>query len=70
MKLSVYQEYIKVLDPNINLTSDLDLFLKFFNPIKINLKKINVLDTIFSVGYCYFSLQDVLEFDTPLIHVR
>lgn len=37
-------------------------------PIKINSKKINTLDDIYSIGFCYFEVNEILNFEKPLIH--
>jgi len=70
MKISLNQNFIKIQDPEINISGDLDSFLDLFKPIKINQKTINVLDPIFSIGFCYFDLVDILDFTMPLVHVR
>ena len=45
---------------------------KDFNlkPIKVNNKKVNLLDNVYSVGYCYFDLFDILDFENPIVHVK
>jgi hypothetical protein len=70
MKISASQNHINILDSNIKLSYELESFLSLFKPIKINHKQIKVLDQIYSVGYCYFDLTDILEFPLPLVHVK
>lgn len=69
MKISAYQNFINILDPKIQISNDLASFLSLFKPIKINHKKTNILDNVYSVGYCYFDLSEILDFPLPLIHV-
>jgi hypothetical protein len=41
---------------------------EYLKPIKINSNKINILDNIYSIGFCYFEVNDILKFNKPLIH--
>jgi hypothetical protein len=41
---------------------------EYLMPIKINSNKINIQDDIYSIGFCYFEVNDILKFNKPLIH--
>jgi len=69
LKLSNNQE--EMIYQNEKLISNeikLKILYEKLKPIKIDSNKINVLDDIYSIGYCYFEVNDIIKFDKPLIH--